>query len=110
MLPGADIRRSDRHCFRRAAFIIFLAILSLTLSLATRISVPSTSDSITAQSAAPQAMRQHLDSDAAQWVPPVAPRLRLEVISFYPRFSPAGPPIATLFLEKSLYNRPPPSC
>jgi len=104
-------RRADHHCLRRAAFVIFLAILSLTLSLATRTSVPSASGSVVAaQSATPQAVRQHLDSDAAQWVPPVAPAALLEVISFYPRFSPAGPPIASLFFENSLYNRPPPSC
>jgi hypothetical protein len=28
----------------------------------------------------------------------------------YPRIAPAGPPIPTVLLETSLYNRPPPSC
>ncbi|HEY1801251.1 MAG TPA: hypothetical protein VGG46_09995 [Terriglobales bacterium] len=53
-----------------------------------------------------------MDSDAAaQWVPPVAVVVdAVLVISSYPRLAPAGPPVADLFYEETLYNRPPPSC
>lgn len=89
---------------------IVLAIAAVTLSLATRASTPRVSHGITAQSQSSNSVRQHLDSDAAGWVPPVAPVMVSEAPSFYPRVSPTGPPLQSLFFEESLYNRPPPSC
>ena len=78
-------------------------------NLATRTSTPRISQGIAAQSQSPPARRPHLET-AAEWVPPLAPVVLFEVVSFYPRVSPAGPPISGLRFNKSLYNRPPPSC
>lgn len=95
----------------RRAVIILLAVLSLSTSLATRVFQYSGSGSkITVGSSASEAVRQHLDRDAATWGKPVVSLLMLEVPTFYPRFAPAGPPIPSVLFDESLSNRPPPSC
>lgn len=92
------------------ALVVLLLAISLTGSLATRIFHDSFTTSTSAQAAASQGMRQHLDQDATQWVAPVPTFTALEATSFYPRFAPAGPPLASVLLDENLYNRPPPSC
>jgi hypothetical protein len=108
VLPSGSSQRHQRPNW--CLFVIVLAIFALTASLATRSSVPIDLHSTTAQSASAQATRQHLDGDAIQWVAPVPVLTVLQVPSFYPRFSPAGPPLPKLLFDESLYNRPPPSC
>ncbi len=87
-----------------------LIILALTLSVATRTFHLSVPHGVTVQSNAAQGMRQHMDSDAAQWVPPIQQHTIYEAVSFYPRVAPAGPPLPSQLFAESLYNRPPPSC
>jgi len=82
----------------------------MTLSLATRTFRLTASQSVTVQSSNAQAVRQHMDRDGVNWVPPVPVLTVLEVPTFYPYVAPAGPPLATVLFDKSLYNRPPPSC
>jgi hypothetical protein len=95
----------------RAASLIALVILSLTISLGTRVFRISVPHGVSAQSSAPQAMRQHLDRDATRWPVPIFDLTILDAPTFYPRMAPAGLPIpGLLLLDKSLYNRPPPSC
>jgi hypothetical protein len=104
--------------WRRA--LIGAVMLSLVSSLATRTfdvkSSPSTSTNsasahfITVQSSSPQAMTPNMDRDAVFWVVPVAKITVERAPTFYPRVAPAGPPVAALLLEESLYDRPPPSC
>jgi hypothetical protein len=90
---------------------ICLLILSLSVTLATRTFSCAFSTSVSVRTSTAQGMRQHLDRDALQWTPPVAEFGVLEAPpDFYPRFAPAGPPVATALFHKSLYNRPPPSC
>jgi len=91
-------------------FIIVLAICGLTVSLATRTFRLKIHESVTVSSGDAQGMRQHLDRDAAQWVPPVPVFAALQPPTFYPYVAPAGPPLASVLLDESLYNRPPPSC
>ena len=91
------------------ALIIVLAILSLTISVATRTFGGTLSHASEVQSNATQTMRQHLDRDAFQWAPPVVVLTNLEPSTFYPHFAPAGPPLPNLLVDESLYNRPPPS-
>jgi hypothetical protein len=85
-------------------------IFSLVVTLATRTFHLTIPRGVTAQSKAAQAMRQHMDGDAAQWTPPVQILTTLQAPTFYPHVAPAGPPLGVLLLEESLYNRPPPSC
>jgi len=91
-------------------FIIVLAICGLTLSLATRTFRLKIAHGISVTSGDAQGMRQHLDKDAAHWVPPVPTYTALQLPTFYPYVAPAGPPLASVLFDESLYNRPPPSC
>ena len=90
--------------------IISLAICGITVSLATRTFRLKITHGIAVSSGDTQAMRQHMDRDGAHWVPPVPVLAVLEVPTFYPYVAPAGPPLAAVLFDTSLYNRPPPSC
>ena len=94
--------------------VVLVAICSLIVSVATRYSSAGLPSSTTPRAAfqvhaSPEAKRQHLAKDAADWVPPVICFILLQSPRSYPRIAPAGPPIPGLLLEESLYNRPPPS-
>ena len=54
-------------------------------------------------------MRQHMDRDAIRWAEPMANVAIAQPPAYYLRVAPAGPPLPTLLLEESLYNRPPPT-
>lgn len=97
---------------RRASptVLVGVVMLSLVVSLATRTFRLTIPHSVTVHSGAAQAMRQHLDRDAVQWVPPAPVRTILQAPTFYPHVAPAGAPLGVLLLAESLYNRPPPSC
>jgi hypothetical protein len=88
--------------------IVLLAMCGLTVSLATRTFRTKFSTSTIVKSMSRPPIRQHMDRDEAQWVPPVSTLTVLEVPVFYPRFAPAGPPLPRLYYEESLSNRPPP--
>lgn len=105
-----DSSRPNRQRPSWCVLVILLAIFALTASLATRTSVPTDFHDTTVQSVSAQAMRQHLDGDAVQWVAPTPVLTLLQAPSFYPRVAPAGPPLSHLLFDESLYNRPPPSC
>ena len=89
---------------------VMMLLLSLTVSLATRTFRLKIPHRVTVESNAPQAMRQHMDRDAVRWTPPAPVLIALDAPSFYPYIAPAGPPLPVLLFDKSLYNRPPPSC
>jgi hypothetical protein len=103
-----------RRVFNWRYALVLVAVCSLTVNVATRYSV-SISSHISAgarrvTSHSPSETRQRLNKTATIPVTPVARLLAvLEVSDFYPRFAPGGPPVHTLCLDKSLYNRPPPS-
>ena len=108
-LSHFDGQRRKHWC----AVVVFVAVFSLTLSVATRYSTPcdaplSTVKTVQSHTYA-EAKRQRLVKDAANWIPPLTCVEGLCEPSFYPRIAPAGPPIPTLVLEENLYNRPPPS-
>ena len=91
------------------AFVIAVAIAALACSLATRTFRLKASQSLSVQSAAAQAMRQHLDRDAVRWLPPLPVSVVIDAPAFYPRIAPAGPPIKGLPFHSPLYDRPPPT-
>jgi len=93
---------------RWRVFIVVLAICGLTVSLATRTFRLKIHASVSVTSGDAQAMRQHLDRDGARWVPPLPFSTALRVPTFYPYIAPAGPPLASVLFDTSLYNRPPP--
>jgi hypothetical protein len=91
--------------------LIVLAICGLLVSLATRaLQLPTACDTLAVRSHSVQVKLQHLDSDATKWVAPPTSPVALQIVSFYARVSPAGPPIASLLFDESLYKRPPPIC
>lgn len=108
--PSEDLRLTMHRQPRWRALVILLAICGLTVSLATRTFRLTIPHGVTAQSGDSQAMRQHLDCDAAQWAPPVPVLSALRAPVFYPRVAPAGPLIPAVLFDESLSNRPPPSC
>jgi hypothetical protein len=95
------------------AFVVFLAVTSLALSVATRYCSPQNS-SYSARTlhkhSSPEQARQRLTNTAVNWMPEVVQSGVLLAPSSYPRIAPAGPPIPNVQFETSLYNRPPPSC
>lgn len=102
-------RRSKSWC----AVIVLVAVCTLTISVTTRYSSPWVFSSHTVKTirthASPDTKRQRLAKNAADWMPPVLCFGALQAPSFYSRIVPARPPVANLFFEESLYNRPPPA-
>jgi hypothetical protein len=90
--------------------VVVLAICGLAVSVATRtFRTRFSSGTMIQSSTSGEAIRQHMDRDATNWVPPVATLIDgLQAPVFYPRVAPAGPPLAHLYYEQSLFNRPPP--
>jgi hypothetical protein len=108
--PSEDLRLLNHRHPRWLVLVIVLAICGLTVSLATRTFRLTIPHGLTAQSAESHAMRQHLDRDAAQWVPPILILTPLQVPVFHPRVAPTELPIPSVIFDESLSHRPPPSC
>jgi hypothetical protein len=110
-LPRNDYERTKDQQPRWRLFVVVLAICGLTVSVATRtfrLTVPHGTNTVRSNS--PHAMRQHLDRDAAKWVPPIPVLTTLKAPIFYPNVAPAVSPLPSVLFDKTLYNRPPPSC
>jgi hypothetical protein len=94
----------------RWAFIS-VVMFSLIVALATRtFHDRSSSNTTTVESGGSQAMRQHMDRDAARWLAPVAKVTGLQTPTFSPGVAPAGSPLPILLIEENLFDRPPPAC
>jgi hypothetical protein len=110
--PNLEKRWRGKGC----AVVVLLAVVSLTVNVATRYcsSPSSASAACSARSvhevSSPERSRQRLTKTSADWMPTVIGTAVLEAAPSYPRIAPAGQPRHGLLLEKSLYNRPPPSC
>ena len=94
----------------RCVLVIVLATFALTISLATRTFCIKVPHGVSAKSNSAQAIRQHMDRDAAPWVGPVPVLTALQPPTFYPHIAPAGPLMPGTLFDESSYNRPPPSC
>jgi hypothetical protein len=95
------------------AVVVLAAVCSLTVSLATRYSSPWDVSAPAVKTVrahtGPEAKRQHLAKDAANWVPPLNRFDVLRYPSSYRQTVPVEPPKQNTFLEESLFDRPPPS-
>ena len=101
-----------RNIDKMRILLIATAVFSLTLSLATRFSMPTASRSHTAKSfnsRSSEPKRQNLDRDASRLVGPVQAsepfkpaRVGTHVVEVQPLFS-------TFILSSNLSNRPPPA-
>jgi hypothetical protein len=90
--------------------IVGILLFSLVVTLATRNVRLDDPSGVTVQASAAVGMRQHLDRDAPQWLPPVLVFTTLQAPTFYPQVAPGRATLGVLLLEDSLANRPPPSC
>jgi hypothetical protein len=94
-----------------SAVLVLVAVCSLTVSLATRYYLPGDSSSPTVKTIqthqSPDAKRQRLTKNAANWMPPALSYTVLPVPSFYIKTATAPPPVRSLVCDESLYNRPP---
>jgi hypothetical protein len=92
--------------------LILLAIGSLTLSLATRFSVPLTSQAHgvkSADSRSGEPKRQHLDRDNIRFACPVSTTACIRPVTVDRQVIPVQPAGSSYDLAQSLYNRPPPA-
>lgn len=110
MAPSRNFELASHRHPRWRVLVIVLAICGLTVSLATRTFRLTFPQTHTAQSVSAQATRQHLNRDAATWVPPVPILTSQRAAAFYPRVAPGGPSLPSVLFDESLSNRPPPSC
>lgn len=110
MLQLANFDRSRRVHW--CTTVVLLAVTALTVSVTTRytFSFGASGGPVTKvhKHSSPEPARQRLIKNAATWMPPVVYAVVFLAPSAYPRLAPSGPPIASLFFEKNLYNRPPP--
>jgi hypothetical protein len=102
-LRGEKSRFSCRHV------VVLLAILAISLSVATRTFHGFSFDHPSVQSNASQAMRQHLAADAVVLTNPVSDLGAMLLPMAAPHAPPDEVPVHTLVFTESLYNRPPPS-
>ncbi len=103
---------AGRHTKRRWIAVILLAVCSITISVATRYSVPGKNDSkvITVRNhVETEPARQRLLNNAASWMPPAVGSAILPLSRSFTRIAWTGPPEAKVFFEHSLFYRPPPS-
>ena len=102
-------RQGKRVLHRWEVAVIVLALCGLTVSVATRTFRARFSSGTIVKSIPGQAIRQHMDRDASNWVPPEARLANVQQVPvFFPRVAPAGPALPRLCYEESLSNRPPP--
>jgi hypothetical protein len=105
-LVGAE-QVAEKRFFSLRGFVVCLAILTLTISLASRGICGGFYSKTTAHSASASAKVQHRDKDASEFVPP-APTLSLLCVT-EPSKAPAQTEAIYVQLHyNSLYNRPPP--
>ena len=103
-------RSTDGRRWR--SLLTIVAVLSLTVSLATRFAVPAASPNHTVRSVTRclvEPQRQRLNRDAAQWAAPVIVSAFAGPVILYSRVAPPEPQLAIHSFDDSPYNRPPPS-
>src|SRR5271155_3509187 len=92
--------------------VILVAVCALTISVATRYCSPVSVSAQTVRTlhkhSSQETGHQRLTKDAATWMPTLVCSVILQAPTFYPRVAPAGPPLPSVLLERSLYTRPPP--
>jgi hypothetical protein len=103
----------DRRRMSWYAVVALAAVYALTVSVATRYCSPWDVSAPTVKTvqgqATPEANRQRLAKDAANWVPPLICFDVSRSPSSYLRIAPAEPATQRVLFEESLFNRPPPS-
>ena len=89
--------------------MVLLAILAISVSVATRTFHGTLFDHAQVQTDQSHAMRQHLAADAFVLTNPVSNLSTMLLPVAAPHAPPTDPQVRTVELTESLYNRPPPS-
>lgn len=95
--------------------VVLLAVCSITISVATRYSVPGhdvNSKVTTVRNhldVDTEQVRQRLLNNAVSWMPPVAGSTILQQNESFAVLLSTGPPVPRLYFEQNLFNRPPPA-
>jgi hypothetical protein len=112
MLRLTNLDDPRRRCF--CAALILFAVCTISVRVATRYcfsrSLSGSKITTVQKHSLSEPGHQRMTKSAATWLPPTIRSTLLEAPTSYPRVAPAGPPLPALAFEKSLYNRPPPSC
>jgi hypothetical protein len=95
---------------RLRSALISVVMVCLVVSLATRTFRHTSHHGVIVRSNAAQAMRQHMNRDAARFVPPVPIFIGFQAVTIHLYLQPATLRRTVLLLDENLYNRPPPSC
>jgi hypothetical protein len=94
------------------AFIVLLAVCSITVSVATRYCSTESSSAYTVNTlhkhSSRETSRQRLTKEAISWIPRLICSAVLQARPSYPRITPVDHPVLVANFDKSLYNRPPP--
>jgi hypothetical protein len=101
-----------RRCRNWRAGLVLVAVLSLSVSVATRYTAAN-SDAASlkvVKSPSSDAKRQHLVRDAQKWTAPTPKFTVIPAVRSHVQIVSAVFPATNLSSESWLYNRPPPSC
>lgn len=103
---------SHMHLLQSSPYLLLVALVTsgLTTSLVTRTFHLTVSHTLTIKSGSPQATRQHLDRDAAQWASPSPHAIVPHISSVTTRLKLPDPVFPVFVFTEGLYNRPPPTC
>jgi hypothetical protein len=105
-LIGSDQLADRRLCSRRG-YIIALAVVALTVSLATRTVYVDVNLKTTLHSDCSYNKVQHRDKDSFEWAPPATNLCLLFLTEFSVSYE-SSPTLQFRLQHESLYNRPPP--
>ncbi|HEY1676619.1 MAG TPA: hypothetical protein VGG04_02830 [Candidatus Sulfotelmatobacter sp.] len=98
-------------CKRWCTAIVLIAVCALTISVATRYGFtqgpPKGTVAQKHHSLTPGLQR--LLNNAATWIPPVVEAAIFRNSGQYRHIAPSDSPVASVVLERQLYNRPPPA-
>ncbi len=110
MLRFTNLRPGHR---RWCTVGVLVAVCALTLSVATRYtsSTRPANESVTTiqNHQCPTPGLQRLLNNAATWMPPVVGSAIFHDPVSYRQVAESGPTVSSVFLERNLYNRPPPT-
>jgi hypothetical protein len=108
MLGKSNLRGENGRISGRSV-VVLLAILAISVSVATRTFHGFDLYYASVQSAQSHAMRQHLAADAVVLAAPVSTLSAMLLPVAAPHAPPTDPQVRTVELTESLYHRPPPS-
>jgi len=101
---------------RFCAVLVLMAVCLLTARVATRYGfsgksweAPAVKTLTFERHVTPRPGPQRLIKNSATWNPPRVCAVQFRTPVFYPRVAPAAPPVISLHIGESLYNRPPPA-